>query len=751
MQTKKPEIDGAQRDSPTMDIQDHSNKVYIDRLFREYEILSVRRNESDARFSGIIASALAISSVAAGYVLLNPDQILVAALAPLFLLAVYCLLLGNVYTSLITMWNLRVISGHINYLNGDPILIQFERQFPESQFLSASQGSFKAKVQHFTIIVIAASILLLLVTNTWWRLRNENILFSTGLTFVYGVAILLMVLGLTGALFDLRDRFNQYLRQIEADRSNGIDKLPSGISRTTPDLSVLRQVLVRPADLIVKASPFIFGWLYAMTFLQDYSSQPSFIASYAFPGATPNWDGPADVPLWGWMLCALVYFTISDGFVQQAKLLLNDIRDIHGDGKFLPGRGRIQYATPAMKTHAIARWLIGLLLSLLIGGVWFFAAMCLITVHQLVYEFKIKPSAAKHNLGILIWLSFTGVLRTLVGIIAVTRDIPLDSSGQDNSSAILLLLLLFIAYGYTVGQLAHLWKTEAENSCKHRLNREMSSLKVESILNSLKDRPRLQSAFFWQYGRMAEFLGFTTAFMAAIAFAAVIVIENGHMESTIAWIAASIVIALCLIVILTRSRYVFPKDLEHSMQEPISTVLHVPLYAAVILFAILSLLNEFEPLIFVMMLVLANTAFMFFDPNGTYYQRDIRGVQDYGRDVLRILNMQVFGNRAMADGGYRGLHLTDVFSILFGDPHRGDKLVFHRNHESKLRSSHPEEDPVSCSQTDIVAYRNGVETKRHQKWDILRVGKIALVPEGTDVPFSQSYALHITDRNSTEE
>jgi hypothetical protein len=198
----------------------------------------------------------------------------------------------------------------------------------------------------------------------------------------------------------------------------------------------LRQIgyllLPRPAGLLHKAEFFWLGFFIALPF--------------------------ANQPVLTSIRTALWYFFILEILLQQAKFQWNDLRDKKVDKQITRNQNRlyVPFSDNMVAVLYRVRWFSALLLGIFTSRP-FFVALLVITLHQILYEYVVKPQSKRFPVGFLVFLAFNLPLRVVCGFLVILEPSILLSQ---NIFAINLLLFYMMSWS----SLANSYFTEAHEA-----------------------------------------------------------------------------------------------------------------------------------------------------------------------------------------------------------------------------------------------------------------------------------------------
>lgn len=621
----------------TLEILEKVEDERLQLLIREYELLNARQDQLDARYWSIIGGGLGIASVIAGYVLANTRSIEIGVLAPLFFVVYFSALIYLLYMSLKTMWTLRVLSIHINNLLGKLSLIQYEPGLPESRFYSFRHGSPKYRLLYLIIPGAAVALFVAVLSNSATTIHGENHLYATLVVATYALIAVLLITAFSGALVDLAKVYRNYLELMEREEYRGNQHLPGAeafrrqLDSRRGGGSTFGWLLPRPVDLVVKLPAFWIGFTAALLTVGVSNDQLARVNFLFFPGKG-EWSGTDEVPLPAILAMGLVYFLVSDVVLQQAKLLWNDVRDMkrdqnepvfaeHYSNRGVQGGGIGRGAGAASAT---ARWILALPLGWLLGGWTLFILFVLISLHQIVYEFVAKPKAGKWSIFIIIWLSLTLPLKFLTGALAVVGP-ELALLFRDHFEIFMLLALGFF---HSVGQMAIIWRLEAEDHhLKHRLPYDPQTMDTSTRNKYLwdlggkaewpyGDKPRRQSGYYARRGWVWQNIGVWGAFVIA---GALFLDSLPVVDDRSRWIWAIAVPVVIILLLHAGVRLVARKRSSVHVVKKRLAGLFLACYLPPFILVLLSVWFEW-PWMFYMSLAVVNSTWLFLDPDTSHYQ-----------------------------------------------------------------------------------------------------------------------------------
>ncbi len=321
---------------------------------------------------------------------------------------------------------------------------------------------------------------------------NMSHIQGTLFTLFYGLLVATLCFSSFGLIYELPRFYSIFLNQllstghISNDFRSNLFAFKSNVS------GFLYLIIPRMLDLITKSLFFVFGYMTAIIVVGLPASKLSLI-NYLFRSST-DWKSVSSVPVWVYFALGTIYFVVEEIFLQQAKLLWDDIRDIERDKILLQNSKRPIASGRLSVTSAIwqmyVRWSLAFLLSYLLGGLALLLVFFLITLHQAIYVLWAKPRSSKHPLMVLFTLSFNVSLRFLAGVVSI-------AGAQWSLTPFVLLFVL--CYFYPVGVMALLWKLEAEYQRDTHQN--------------IAVRP--QSEFYLHHGKFWQHVGLIAAVFVA--------------------------------------------------------------------------------------------------------------------------------------------------------------------------------------------------------------------------------------------
>lgn len=372
--------------------------------------------------------------------------------------------------------------GFFIYLIRD-ISNQIKTQFKAEFTLYYDTDSFASKSQSFLrgdsvfnfaragTLFIPIVLFLGLVWLSFQILYEYNHLFGVMFGVLYGFGMIYLIIGLTGALVTLPQKYKIY----QVEKISDINSVITELHKSTKS-SILRVFLPRPIDFLSKGF-FVFVGVgmaafenkivcIASTNLDCFTEVKQFIFSPPYPNK-----------LYTLVLYVIFWFVIQEFFVQQAKYLWNDIRDRNSDN-FIPANklrpitnSKISFFT---YMELVVRWTLGLILAYFLSIKLFWVVILLSTL-QGIYEFYGKPNSAKYPYIPLFVIAAGTSLRFLSGAYSVGWEL-----GDGNLWAYSLIMFCL---GTTTS--AIMWKVEAEY-----------------VLKQGQKPPRKQSGHFLQKGHI---------------------------------------------------------------------------------------------------------------------------------------------------------------------------------------------------------------------------------------------------------
>jgi len=218
----------------------------------------------------------------------------------------------------------------------------------------------------------------------------------------------------------------------------------------------------RPLDFLVKFPYYWFGFFLAL-FTVGISEKRLAVINLLF-GKNSSWNTVYETPGWTVVLLGVILFVISEIFLQQGKLIWNDLRDKEKDQKYPNYRVRAiargLLSAREAQINLFIRWTLALVLGLILGGTPLLFVFGLILLHQAIYEFWAKAQGQKHPLVPMFTVAFNFSLRFLTGVVVVV--------GSDWNHSI--FILMFIGFYFaSLGFISTMWKMEAAYVIERKL------------------------------------------------------------------------------------------------------------------------------------------------------------------------------------------------------------------------------------------------------------------------------------------
>lgn len=214
-------------------------------------------------------------------------------------------------------------------------------------------------------------------------------------------------------------------------------------------------LIPRPWDLFAKGLHFWYGFLFGFFILNKglyanpYFLNPSFLATNIYIGATPIWCKL--------LILGLAFFILEEVFLQQAKLLWDDIYDIERDKKLPLNSTRAlssgYISLKSAKINIVLRLIFAFSFGYLLGGNLIIILFSFILFHQGIYMFWGKPTIQKHPLLVLSVLSLNTTLRFITGVIVIANYSWVTP---------ITLFTIVVIYLESFSTLSFFWRVEAD-------------------------------------------------------------------------------------------------------------------------------------------------------------------------------------------------------------------------------------------------------------------------------------------------
>lgn len=276
-------------------------------------------------------------------------------------------------------------------------------------------------------------------------------------------------------------------------------------------------LLPRPQGLIHKG---IYFWIGVLLVLPV--ATPEIVSTHLY---LYTWEIFAPISHTGTvLLIGLVFYIIQELLLQQAKFLWNDLRDVDHDSTL--EHSKMRYTVQGVISqksgyiHMIIRWGLALILSAFLSPL-FFWVMVIISVHQILYEWVVKPNSEHYPIFFLAFLSFNLPLRLLGAFAALVNiDIILTHS--------YLLVALGVMYLLSMGSLSSLYFQEA-----HDIGESSTGAPL----------PRKHSAYFLQHGQTIAWFTLSGAFCVALIMWLIVDFRHLNIVITVANLGIGLVAA----------------------------------------------------------------------------------------------------------------------------------------------------------------------------------------------------------------
>jgi hypothetical protein len=512
-------------------IKQDIDDTHLNILTKEYELALHRTDKYGDRLIQLIAVGLPLLGALTAYIVTKDEDKIstyVALLSPMAFVLFLSMVI-NIYIS-INFYNglCRVLSVRTNMLLKEISLIQFEPESPIGYFFSLRRGNLMYRISAAVVLLGTYTLFLLLIYVNFQTVYKENHLYGSLFLLFYIGLVLLTLAMLRGLIYEVSEIFRVYTQQV-ATRGFGTKTGSEEVDeKTARNMNLYASALTsfkfamlaispRPKDLILKGIWFWYGFAAAYS-ITNISERNLDRINLLFRGKN-DWGDPADVPFWSVLGLAMVYFVVQEIFLQQAKLLWDDIRDKERD-KLLPhNRGRAVASEAISHNTAILqmviRWTAAFVLGYLLGGVVLVFLFLFISLHQAVYVLWGKQSlilGARVEKGdtrrfireearylLLLYIISANLFpRFLGGVIAVNVSV------WHGLPFILICMLSIVTYLISFGTMALFWKIEKKDL-------------IQKGLSSKEDEmPRPQSTFFLNQGERWQYGGFLAAVIFSV-------------------------------------------------------------------------------------------------------------------------------------------------------------------------------------------------------------------------------------------
>jgi len=463
-------------------------------LLKDYELTLNHIEGIDGRLIQVIGGILGVLGIVIGIYLNQKFQLSVglAWITPLFFLILITFLVFFIYQNNVYLWNARILANQINTIIGEKVIISYDPQLPGAAFLSPERGSLRTRIMYIALFCGTFFLFIVVTVSSLSVIYNASHIQGSLFVLFYGFLVAILSFSSLGLIYELPRSYRIFLNQL---RSTGhiSNEFLTNLSAFKSNISGLFSVIIpRLPDFITKSFFFIFGYVTAIVVVGLPASKLPLI-NYLFRSST-DWKSVSSVPVWVYFALWIVYFVVEEIFLQQAKLMWDDIRDIERDKILLQNSTRPIASGRLSVTSAIwqmyVRWSLAFLFSYLLGGFALLLVFFFITFHQAVYVLWAKPRSSKHPLIVLFTLSFNVSLRFLAGVVSI-------AGAQWSLTPFVLLFVL--CYFYPVGVMALLWKIEAEYQRDTHQN--------------IAIRP--QSEFYLRHGEFWQHVGLIAAVVVA--------------------------------------------------------------------------------------------------------------------------------------------------------------------------------------------------------------------------------------------
>lgn len=441
-----------------MDIEINDNNRYLVLLYKEYENTSRSFDRLNDRIIQLLSGGVAFLTILATIIYKNGESftisIVLAWIIPFSFTLIFAIFMLMYYFGTDNMWKCRILSERLNLLLEEPVFIGHESGFPSNLFFSSRKGNGKLRLLYILLIFGAITIYFFVIVPCYITVNNYSHLHGTFFIIVYGFLILQELIILTGLYWDLPKIYKSYEKLMIENHT-----MPSArvfrdqwINQLKP-LSLFYSIFPRPLDILVKFPYFWIGFLTTL-FYRGLGPSRIWLVNKLFNNLT-QWEKAELVPGWAIFLLGLIFFTLCEIFLEQAKLLWDDIRDRERD-KLLPNNQFRALASDSLSIqqtilNLFFRLITSLLFALLLGGLSLFIIYLLIIFHQSIYVLWAKEKGEKKPLVPLFVVSVNLSLRFLAGVI----------SANPNWVNTLNLMVFSLLYFVSFGGLSALWKIEA--------------------------------------------------------------------------------------------------------------------------------------------------------------------------------------------------------------------------------------------------------------------------------------------------
>lgn len=434
------------------------NKLNI--LSKEYELSINEYGKTERQFLAIGGAGLGILSYLSGVTLENlldpqklDNNLWITNVIPLVVTLFIAILLQQYYQLEARLRRCKIISYQINHLFPQPILSRFLSIKGHGNFTSLRHGNIKYRMAIWIISIIIIFLYCFVICSCMYVVISVNRIFGISYLVILLTINIVIVFSFFGIFTDLPKYYDQLQDKLINPEYVNSDKNLNTQDKEKRWNNVYGILLPRRKDFFQKAIYFWIGFFaafllnYEQPFQHKMESELS-RARVIFIGFLSN--------QWMFLLIGVIYFLIEEFFLQQAKLLWDDIRDVERDSKSIQNKDRAytkkDIGEKTAKLHVCFRWSFALLLGYYYGGSSLLIVLLLISFHQIIYVLWLKPISGKHPLLILSWLSFSNSLRVVTGVLAITEITVFYFP---------LLILLLVFYFNMFGFMAAYWKMEA--------------------------------------------------------------------------------------------------------------------------------------------------------------------------------------------------------------------------------------------------------------------------------------------------
>lgn len=427
----------------------------IDILYDEYKhrIESIERRENTLiQILSVGTGLIGGATLALAMGTINNYLLTIAWMIPLVFLIFYSITIFLLANQVNDIQSAKILAHQIgNLLKQPPILLlKSMPNTPSSLFFSTSKGNIKIRLLVLITSLINIVFFLAIMYLCWSVIYDYSHLAGSLFLLVYCSLTLIFIYIYTAVFFDLPELYLSFEKQIKESGQYSI------VNNTSAKFNSLFWVLLpRPFDFLAKSPNFILGFILALGMVSIDPEQISLISSW-FGSSSSQFTNLSNLPQFYIYLLGVVYLIFTELFLQQGKLLWDDIRDKERDKQLPLNQYRAISKNEISDSFAIMqmviRWLLPFIFALLLHQWSLLGVYCFISIHQIVYTLS-KSKANKHPILILSLLAFNAPLRFFAGTLVITFS-PWEYY--------YLFTTILVFYFCSFGVMSAIWRIEAD-------------------------------------------------------------------------------------------------------------------------------------------------------------------------------------------------------------------------------------------------------------------------------------------------